>query len=219
MQCSCVRLLLFFPFYYPVFEFYIYVNWERIESKVLYPYEYICSNLLELCIFCGCSALLSPFIPCPFYLLFISAFRQRDHVQLYLTMRINCTLDIIFLCTLLHSLRFCAKKEWIAISSIGHKCSSKNKQQVFKQSPQFHVLVTLFTASSMAFQNKSRNEFIEWTEQFIYLFDLCFECFFFAFLRFAQKMFPITLLLYLQLLWIFISDARQFALLKGIWLL
>lgn len=81
------------------------------------------------------------------------------------------------------------KKKWIAISSIGHKCSSKNKQQVFKQFPQFHVLVTLFTASSMAFQNKSRNEFIEWTEQFIYLFDLCFEWFFLLFFASHRKCF------------------------------
>lgn len=48
---------------------------------------------------------------------------------------------------------------------------------------------------------------------FIYLIYVS-SGFFFAFLRFAQKMFPITLLLYLQLL--FISDVRQFALLKGI---
>lgn len=103
-QCSCA--LVFSFFYYPVFEFYIYVNWERIESEVLCTCcqareagrMYVRISLCRLRCYHHLSH--AHFICSK---LFISAFRQRDHVQLSLTMRINCTLVIIFLCTLLHS--------------------------------------------------------------------------------------------------------------------
>lgn len=96
-------------FYYPVFEFYIYVNWATesgIESEVLYVFMLNCvaEECARVCV-CVSEAAYRVLVGCCYHHLSyvhvtivssetIYALLDRDHVQLSLTMRINCGIAI-----------------------------------------------------------------------------------------------------------------------------
>lgn len=134
----CARFAHFF--YYPVFEFYIYVNWERIESEVLCIY--FCDRF---CVVMS-AAVIAIY---PILILFTEASKlfyallNRDHVQLSLA--INCRWIIIFLSATIYQRipsstearkknerTYLATVLWLTI-----KCSSKNNQQICQRFAQF----------------------------------------------------------------------------------
>lgn len=128
--------------------------------------------------------------------------------NLSLCKRINWTLVIIWLCVLYCILdrdREKEKNEWIAIS-IGHKCSSKNNQQIFQQFAQCHVLVTLFTASP-----RQKPQFY-WMNFKQFIFDLYFSLFFFLSFRLQNISYDFVVAPAIAMRRIdFISGIRQFA--------
>lgn len=137
-----------------------------IESGLNRKFCAMFSTLVVVCCRCCYSCYHHLFSACPFCLRAQRFYSHldKDHVQLSLTMRINC--KMFYNCIKCAHLPAFPLTWQTAAGRANHKCSSQNIQQICQRFSQFHVFMLHFICSihpiGIRVHTKGRY-FIEWT--------------------------------------------------------